>query len=317
MVRARRWLALILALAIVPGTLWRSQPPERDTNGAVTVKRLALPAEPCLDPAATLCAEAAWALSSRHSDFGGYSALVADGPDRFLAFSDRGAVLSLPRPGRPGAFRFLGTAAVSLGEKRGGDVESAARTPDGTVWRALEGRNVVESDTATIVPPGLETWPDNTGPEALAALPDGRLLLISESHLDATGRAPALLFDPARPAEARALEVDLPAGYSATGADTLQDGRVIVLLRAFRWMPPGFVGRLAVLDPRRISPDGVLTARAIGRWAAPLPVDNYESLVAEEAADGSLTLWLISDDNEMLLQRTLMMRLRWTGWQEP
>ena len=97
---ARRWLALVLAGAALPLVLWRSDPPPRNTDARVTVTQLALPENACLDPAGTPCAEAAWALSSDHSDFGGYSALVPDGPDRFLAYSDRGAVLALPRPDR-------------------------------------------------------------------------------------------------------------------------------------------------------------------------------------------------------------------------
>ena len=314
--------ALILAAALAPGLWWRGSVPERVETVQLDVTRLAVDEPSCLDPAGDLCREAAWVLTSPHSDFGGYSALVSQ-PGRLQAFSDRGAGLSFATPGSPAAEpRFTGTAAISLRAKRGEDVEAATRLPDGTTWVALESQNVLARLDAsgrrveTIQPRGLAGWPGNTGPEALVHLRDGRLLVISESRRDSTGNAPALLVDPARPDEARSIEVALTPEYNVTGADLLPDGRIVILLRSFRYLPPGFFGRIAIADPEAIGPDGVMQATPVGRWAHPLPVDNFEGIVAEQADDGSLTVWLISDDNNLLLQRTIVWRLRWDGWPE-
>jgi hypothetical protein len=43
----------------------------------------------------------------------------------------------------------------------------------------------------------------------------------------------------------------------------------------------------------------------------PLPMDNYEGLAIEPADTGNLALWLISDDNNMRYQRTLLLKLEW------
>ena len=37
--------------------------------------------------------------------------------------------------------------------------------------------------------------------------------------------------------------------------------------------------------------------------------ENYEGLAVEPGAGGRLTLWLVSDDNNMRFQRTLLLRL--------
>ena len=41
-----------------------------------------------------------------------------------------------------------------------------------------------------------------------------------------------------------------------------------------------------------------------------IPRDNYEGLTLTEDADGQ-HVWLISDDNFMSFQRTLLLKLRW------
>ena len=44
--------------------------------------------------------------------------------------------------------------------------------------------------------------------------------------------------------------------------------------------------------------------------ADPLPRDNYEGLAIMPDATG-VTMWLISDDNRMRYQRTLLLQLHW------
>ena len=45
------------------------------------------------------------------------------------------------------------------------------------------------------------------------------------------------------------------------------------------------------------------------RLEAPLPVDNFEGLAITPAAGGKVHVWLISDDNQAVTQRTLLWRL--------
>ena len=43
----------------------------------------------------------------------------------------------------------------------------------------------------------------------------------------------------------------------------------------------------------------------------PLPSDNFEGLAVAPQADGSAVVWVISDDNQISFQRTILLKLRW------
>jgi hypothetical protein len=62
---------------------------------------------------------------------------------------------------------------------------------------------------------------------------------------------------------------------------------------------------------REIREGGVWRAETLATLTPPVPVDNYEGLAVESGEDGSLTLWLIADNNRMAIQRTLLMKLLW------
>ena len=53
-----------------------------------------------------------------------------------------------------------------------------------------------------------------------------------------------------------------------------------------------------------------MTARLLAELGKSIPRDNYEGLTLTEDADGQ-HVWLISDDNFMSFQRTLLLKLRW------
>ena len=44
--------------------------------------------------------------------------------------------------------------------------------------------------------------------------------------------------------------------------------------------------------------------------ATVVPRENYEGLALRERADGAVDVWLISDDNMSVMQRTLLAKLR-------
>jgi len=66
-----------------------------------------------------------------------------------------------------------------------------------------------------------------------------------------------------------------------------------------------------VADPAGIGGPGPWRGETVAEIVAPLPADNYEGLAVEPTADGGATLWIISDDNEMRFQRTLLLKLEW------
>ena len=149
----------------------------------------------------------------------------------------------------------------------------------------------------------------------MARLADGRFIVLSEgdSRWLAEG-GPGLVFDadPTAGAEALSFRFVPPPGFNPVDMAALPDGRVLVLLRAVEWgVPPAFVGKLVVADPAEIREGQAWPWRALADLRDPLPTDNYEGLAVEVDASGAAILWLISDDNQMRVQRTLLLKLRW------
>ncbi|HTN14942.1 MAG TPA: esterase-like activity of phytase family protein [Sphingomonadaceae bacterium] len=318
-------LALILALGLAPGIVWRSEPPLPDYSQSVTFVRLPLPTGDALRIGGTgsPVVTGAWRIDSPNSQFGSYSALLLMNGGSFLAFSDQGGFLRAPLPGLRGKVE-IGHALPGAGEfKQMQDIESATRdSASGRIWLGLEGRNAIvrlerDLSTALIVqPPQMRRWRANGGPESLLRLRDGRFLTLAESP-PAWGEkgSPGLLFagDPVAGAEAEQFLFEPPEGYLPTDIKQLPDGRVLILLRAIGILPPRFTARLVLADPEEIRPGQLWPWRAVGTIDYPLPLDNFEGLEVTGGKDGGpLTLWIISDDNaSKLLQRTVLLRLSW------
>ncbi|RYI99488.1 MAG: esterase-like activity of phytase family protein, partial [Acetobacteraceae bacterium] len=97
-------------------------------------------------------------------------------------------------------------------------------------------------------------------------------------------------------------------GFEPADAAPLPDGGALVLERSFSIFA-GFGGRLVRLSAAqlRAAPDGgVLEGEVILRFAAPLPRDNFEGVTVFRAG-GRTLIGLVSDDNENMLQRTLLL----------
>lgn len=316
----RRLLTLlVVALGLAPGTWWRSPSLPADKQGALTITRLAVE-KVDLGP---LKLAGAWQLDSASEHFHGYSALVSLGDGTLLAVSDRGRMLRFAAPGRPAiAPQFDHFAGLSVAAKRFADIESATRDPEtGRIWAGFEVANRIGRYEPDLTPAGevspsaMAEWSSNSGPEAMARLADGRFVVLSEGdpRLMADG-VPGLLFtaDPVAGGDPIAFRFMPPEGYSPVDMAQLPDGRVLILLRTVIWgLPPRFAGKLVIADPADITAGREWRSEPVADLAAPLPMDNYEGLAVEAAADGSAVLWLVSDDNEMLVQRTLLLKLIW------
>jgi hypothetical protein len=311
-------LLLVLILGLAPGTWLRSPRPPADQRQILSFTALPVP-EVDLGPLEPV---GAWALDSPNDDFGSYSALAALGDGSLLAASDKGSMMHFAPPGAPpnsvtiGYFGQDGTRP-----KWQLDIESMTRDPaSGRVWQGFEGDNRIERSDAgfgartTAWPTAMRGWPSNSGPEAMVRLADGRFVVIAEgTRRWFDTRGPALLFpaDPVTGAEPVAFRLEPPAGYRAVDMAQLPDGRVLILLRKVVWgLPPGFAGQLVLADPTTIRAGQPWRTEPLVDLAA-LPSDNYEGLAVEPDGTGGTTLWLISDDNDSLFQRTLLLRLRW------
>lgn len=319
--RGRIARAVLLALAFAPGLWLRDAGSEVSIAGNTVAARLPLPAQ---DIAPGLTLLGAWQLTNRNPSFGGYSALIAQPGGRLQAFSDIGRSMAFGDPDRGlRPVRFGVVPPLRPGGDRARDVESATWNPrTGTVWVAAEDSNAIRRHASGaqawdfVRPPSMRRWPSNQGPETMVRLSDGRFLVLAEARENLSARAgPALLFpgDPLRGGKPVRFRFAPPDGFRPVDAASLPDGRVVILLRKLKMvLPPSFRSRLVIADPAQIKPGELWSWRPVARIEPPLPRDNYEGLAIVPGSDGSVVLWLISDDNRAAyLQRTLLLKIRW------
>lgn len=281
---------------------------------------LALPALP---PGSPLEPLGALVLDDDAIGFGGLSALHLSEDLEVTAVSDLARWMSarlVMRDGRPAGLAQLRTGRLRDGAghplPRGfaGDSESLARLPDGTWlvgferWNRIRAYRDLDGPGAYVeAPPGLERAPGNGGLESLAVLRDGRCLAIAEelAPLGEPGLRRAWL---GRPGAWTDLAYRPSDGFDPADAAPLPDGGALVLERSFSIFA-GFGGRLVRLSAAQIrgaGPESVLEGEEILRIAPPLPVDNYEG-VSVARHGGRTLVALVSDDNQNILQRTLLL----------
>jgi hypothetical protein len=331
-------LALIcaIALGLAPGTLLRTNYDQRPQDIAITLT----PLSEREGIRGELAITGAWELSASSPFFGGFSALVNSGANTetgaLLAGSDKGWTLDIPlvsgEPVQAGMeFIYFATRRNSFREMI--DLEAMARDPEtGTLWTAYEGFNAVQRDridgeSARSAPTQMRGWSANSGPEAMARLMDGRFIIlaegpgwIAEAASEGSGREraeqttrPGLLFasDPIEASTATAFRVSTPPNYSPVDATALPDGSVLILLRRLQIsIPATFDAAIMRADPGDIEEGGEWTGEIIAKLEGPLFGENFEGIAYVPNA-GSGAVYLISDDNLSMFQRSLLVRLEW------
>lgn len=321
----RLLLLAIVAIGLAPGTLIRTPTGLRSDIAVVAIT----PVANREGVEGALALTGAWELSSAHGWFGGFSGLVASGPDSLIAGSDRGWLLNLDLSGSapagvPGSFRFIGQRVNAREEIV--DLEALARDPaTGTLWAAFENFNLVtridaDGTRTSRRPPAIRDWSMNSGPETMARLADGRFLIIAEGE-DQSGRAdrPALLFAGDPLASSRpplAFRFVPEPGYDPVDATQLPDGRILILLRRVTYsIPAEFGTAIALADPAAIRPGQPWRARVIQRLSGAVFGDNFEGIafIPDPADSARGAVWVIADDNFSAFQRNLLVRFAWDG----
>ncbi|WP_161993634.1 esterase-like activity of phytase family protein [Muricoccus nepalensis] len=246
-------------------------------------------------------------------------------PDLTLtAISDRGrwcqARLLLSPEGAP-----LGLEAPRSGPLRDiagrpfqgflGDAECLAALPDGSwlvgferLHRIQRYRHLDGPAEPAPSPPGLAQWPGNGALESLGVLPDGRWLAIAESERP-PGDEGARVAWIGGPRAWRRFAYRPAPGHDPSDLCPLPDGGALVLERHAAF-PEGFSARLTRLPPLPDRP-GTLEGELVARLAPPLPSDNWEGVSAFRHRGRDLVA-VVSDDNQLFFQRTLLMVLAWT-----
>lgn len=313
MTRAKRLIAaLAVALLCAPGTFLRSDiptGPPRDIPMAHIQG-----AGPT--PAPGWQVAGVWQFRANSRLFGGFSALLTEHDHQLRAFSDRGARFTLTEPdrpaphsdGRPDLVRQL-VAPADANDLF--DIEAATRDPaSGTYWLAYENRHTIHRFTAASTPDGKRDlegevdWYANSGAEAMVRLRDGRFVVLPE------GKNYGLIYpgDPVEGAKPARFTFQSPApGFAATDVAELPDGRLLLLMRDLVWAYPMFTSRLAIGTAPRAG--GVFAPETVLQLDPTIPRENYEGLAVRPRADGWIDVWVISDDNLSVMQRTLLAKL--------
>ena len=263
-------------------------------------------------------------LTSSDGRFGGLSGLlVSEDGGRMTAVTDQGHWVTA-RLLYDAAGRLNGVAEAEIGELHGPggahlhgksdrDSESLTRLPGGAIvtafernhrlWRYPAGARPLTGQPLPLpAPAALKALRSNSGIEALATLSDGALFALAEGRREAA-ESPAYL---RRDGAWTELSYRRHGGFRPTGATRLPGGDLLVIERSFNIID-GVAARLRRIAARTIVPGARLDGTAIAVLRPPLTVDNLEGVATRRTAAGETLIYLVSDDNFNLLQRTLLL----------
>ena len=254
--------------------------------------------------------------SADTSRFHGLSDLEVFDDDRFVAITDEGDIVR-GRLVLDSAGRLTGLSDVTLkpvlgvdgrplsGAKADSDIEALAVFPNGDMLLGFERNHRIWLYPAAGGPPRAVPSPDapfpaNDGMEALAVAPEHG----PDAYL--AGREDTRETWICRLSAACVPHIRIAGDYprSLVAARGLPGGRWVFLLRDYS---PAVGNTITVLIADR-------EGRPIDRHdiRRPSTVDNFEGVAVRPRADGSVRVYILSDDNFSTGQRTLLMAFDWT-----
>ncbi|WFU08470.1 esterase-like activity of phytase family protein [Rhizobium sp. CB3090] len=151
----------------------------------------------------------------------------------------------------------------------------------------------------------------NRSLEALMIAPQssplaGAVVIVAERSLDDQGNMLAAILD--GPLEGR-FTVRHTDDFDASDGVFLPGGDLLLLERRFD-LAHGIGVRIRRIAGDDIKPGAVVDGDVIFQAGSNLQIDNMEGLDAFRAADGTIHLITVSDDNHSILQRSLMLEFR-------
>ena len=169
----------------------------------------------------------------------------------------------------------------------------------------LDARRLAAEVPQLLKTPGeLTEFNGNSAMEGLVTLADGGLLILTEGLDNERASKPGwILRDGAKPAR---LDYRRAARFRPTGATRLGDGDILVLERRYTLIG-GVAALLRRISKHSIQPGALLDGVELARLAPPLTVDNMEGISARQDSAGRTLIYLLSDDNYSVLQRTLLL----------
>ena len=268
----------------------------------------------------------AFRLQSKDKRFGGLSGLSIGTDGKLYAISDRGYWLSatMERDQNGTLVNLIDWQIASLltpantpAEGALQDAEALTRAQDGSflvgfegvhrIWRYSAPPETFQSIPVPVpIPPLMARAPSNGGIEGLAALPDDRILFLTEEFQNPDGSFKGWIIDNDRFSE---LSYVPGPGFRVSDSAALNNGDVLVLER--RYVPMGILSaRLTLVKSESIRPDAKLVGTELLKLEQPLAVDNFEGLAIQETNKG-IVIFIVSDDNYSSFQETLLLQFLW------
>jgi hypothetical protein len=265
----------------------------------------------------------AFHLQSNDRRFGGLSGLSIGADSKLYAISDRGRWLSatISTDGNGALSKLVDwriAPMLSPAKKpltgRLADAEALTRTADGSFLVAFEGAHRIwrypappetfhAPPSVLRMPPAVERAPGNSGLEGLTALPDGRLLALTEAFENPDRSLKGWLIDKRHWAE---LSYEPAKGFRVTDCAALDSGDVLVLER--RYVPFGILSaRIVLIKGGTLKPGARLIGKQLLRLEQPLAAENYEALAVQRTRQGT-SVFIASDDNYGWFQQTLLLQ---------
>jgi hypothetical protein len=159
------------------------------------------------------------------------------------------------------------------------------------------------------VPPEIRDLPYNQGLEALVLVPrefplGGTLLALSEQGLDIAGNIKAFLIGGPTPGKFTVKRTD---SYDISDAASLPQGDILILERKYE-PDRGMMMRIRRIPLSEIRPDALVDGPVIFEADARYNIDNMEALSVHRSRSGDIILTLMSDNNFLPTQRTLLLQ---------
>jgi hypothetical protein len=269
-------------------------------------------------------------LSSNAKTFGGFSELHID-PDgsHFVSASDRGIWLRgriVYRDGKPAGIAdaemapMLGADGRSLISHGWFDSESLTER-DGMLYVGFERVEKIvrfnyRRDGLTArgepipVPPDFKTLENNQSLECLAAPPKGsplsdKLIVVTERSLDDAGNMRSFLLDGKN---VERFTVKRHDDFDVSDCVVLPPGDLLLLERRFALLHGGLSMRIRRIPLASIKPGTVIDGTNLIEADLGYEIDNMEGIGVHRNASGETIITLISDDNFLPFQRTLLLQ---------
>lgn len=271
-------------------------------------------------------------IASPDPGFGGLSGLDYAPDGSLVAVADTGfwfTARPVERDGRlidlinPLLAPILDTAGKPLTGKNAGDAEGLRILAGGDrleAYVSFERRNDVRRYVASPdlaharanpvrLPKSVRDLNPNGGLEAIAIAPQGApfsgaIVLIAEHSLDNEGNHRGWIVGGRR---AGAFSVKRSDEFDVTDAAFLKNGDLIILERRFNFTV-GVGMRIRRIAASDLLPGRTIDGRVIAEADMRHQIDNMEGMALSAGTDGETIITLISDDNNSIIQRTILLQ---------